>query len=42
MDQFQEVKKTYNSIAEEYHQKRKNPNHSTWNDHIEFPTIKKN
>lgn len=39
MKNSDEIKKTYNKIAQAYHQKRLNPADSTWNDYLEKPAM---
>lgn len=39
MDEFKEIKKTYNQVASDYHKKRLDPKSSTWNNYLEAPAI---
>ena len=39
MSNSDEIKNTYNKIAQAYHQKRLNPADSTWNDYLEKPAM---
>ncbi len=40
-ENFEEVRKIYNRIADAYQEKRENPAKSTWNDFLEAPSIDK-
>jgi ubiquinone/menaquinone biosynthesis C-methylase UbiE len=39
MKDFEEIKRIYNNIAQAYHEKRNNPEKSTWNDLLEVPVM---
>ena len=39
MNEFEQVKNTYNKIAQDYHKKRLNPHGASWNDYLESPAM---
>lgn len=39
MDEFDQTKKTYNKIAQDYHKKRLDPNSASWNNYLENPAM---
>lgn len=39
MDDYDEVRKSYNKIARNYHEKRQNPKSASWNDYLESPAM---